>query len=826
MTDPNTRSKQPRNSALSVRVIIVLFGLVAITHGLCFATTAKELYREGERLLKLKDSFGAYKVLFEAVKLEPKNKKYQKLLDESGREASDACLTEAQAQISTDARLAHERLKWAVEYNPQNTVAASLLSSLEADIGQAKRRIGNQRQTMDLDQIDTASATLQELKRYKHLLPEYSLLESEISWTRRLAEARTALHRGEPLVSARLLSSKTQDSTEVNHALRIAENNLRGDTLSDAVAKYESSRPGTLMRARAAFVLQSVSDELAAKDHANGARIEFLTFLGNIEKHKLPHGDTLGDHPRLLLQVLHALSQGAGTNHEQHLDTIAKKLKALPKRNIRLLLRGPAKPNCNSLPENLFRVAAKTLEWVTEVTNEDYDVAFNISDLSCQATINPRASETLVNSTYVAGQSQAVNPTYVQLKANLDAAQIELAKAELAENNAFLIGLHRGTVWGLQRRLSQTSPFVYQDIEQAYQFTEFLAKRRFYIRASGSLLTRGGNVHGGREFLIEAERSSEGQGRAGTLPQDRTYSNQEPELQSLEDLRTGAVDEFTAVFLKQLKQALCDSLMIRALDESLPELVRLDTLLQLVDRSEDTSYAEHRPVLLSVVEGRLFENAERSSPLIIPASVQRPEANQKFAASQTRDSSAEDVSVMIDRVLDGVVAIETDTGSTASGFFVSKDCHVLTNHHVIAGSNVVIVKDRRKRIYVGELSGAEADTDLALIRTKSGECRPLGLERAPSVKIADEVFAVGSPLGLTGTVTKGIISGIRQLTAGSNLFQIDAALNPGNSGGPLVDKNGRVVGINTFKLKGYENLNFAVSIAEAFRIFGGMLTGH
>src|SRR5207245_2179166 len=116
-----------------------------------------------------------------------------------------------------------------------------------------------------------------------------------------------------------------------------------------------------------------------------------------------------------------------------------------------------------------------------------------------------------------------------------------------------------------------------------------------------------------------------------------------------------------------------------------------------------------------------------------------------------------------------------------------------------------------------------ADHDLALIRTKSAECRPLMLDRSPSVKIADEVFAIGNPLGLTGTVTKGIISSVRRAADGFELFQIDAALNPGNSGGPLVDRRGLVIGINTFKLKGFEGLNFAVSTAEAVRTFASAL---
>lgn len=179
------------------------------------------------------------------------------------------------------------------------------------------------------------------------------------------------------------------------------------------------------------------------------------------------------------------------------------------------------------------------------------------------------------------------------------------------------------------------------------------------------------------------------------------------------------------------------------------------------------------------------------------------------------------VSAVIDRVLDGVVALETDA-SRGTGFFASNDCQVLTNAHVVAGAKEIVAKDRQQRLLTAEVIAANPDRDLALLRAKTAECRPLVVERFPSVKIADEVYAVGNPLGLTGTVTKGIVSSIRTVGDGIQLFQIDAALNPGNSGGPLVDRQGRVVGINTFKWQGV-GLNFAVSTSEVFRAFGTAL---
>jgi S1-C subfamily serine protease len=87
-------------------------------------------------------------------------------------------------------------------------------------------------------------------------------------------------------------------------------------------------------------------------------------------------------------------------------------------------------------------------------------------------------------------------------------------------------------------------------------------------------------------------------------------------------------------------------------------------------------------------------------------------------------------------------------------------------------------------------------------------------------KLGQDVYAIGNPLGLSNTVTKGIISAHRSTKEGVRYIQLDATINPGNSGGPLLTKSGLVIGVNTFKVGGYEGLNFAISsteIKESFR---------
>jgi S1-C subfamily serine protease len=139
------------------------------------------------------------------------------------------------------------------------------------------------------------------------------------------------------------------------------------------------------------------------------------------------------------------------------------------------------------------------------------------------------------------------------------------------------------------------------------------------------------------------------------------------------------------------------------------------------------------------------------------------------------------------------------------------DTVIVTNHHVIeactfAPGPVVAVR-RGGKSYAAKLWTWDESADLALIMVKGGIPT---LSEASSPKVGEPVVAIGSPFGLEGTVTQGIISNTY-----SDRVQTDAAVNPGNSGGPLLNRSGKVIGVNTAKLKGSEGLNFAIRISKA-----------
>ncbi|QNN51733.1 S1C family serine protease [Nocardioides mesophilus] len=148
-------------------------------------------------------------------------------------------------------------------------------------------------------------------------------------------------------------------------------------------------------------------------------------------------------------------------------------------------------------------------------------------------------------------------------------------------------------------------------------------------------------------------------------------------------------------------------------------------------------------------------------------------------------------------------------GATGSGFVLDADGHVITNNHVVAdatGPGEIEVVDLRGRTYDATIVGRSPVYDIAVLDVKDAErLRPAALGSSKAMRVGDSVVAIGSPLGLSSTVTSGIVSALdRPVTTGTqdessyiNAVQTDAAINPGNSGGPLVNMRGQVVGVNS-----------------------------
>ena len=138
-----------------------------------------------------------------------------------------------------------------------------------------------------------------------------------------------------------------------------------------------------------------------------------------------------------------------------------------------------------------------------------------------------------------------------------------------------------------------------------------------------------------------------------------------------------------------------------------------------------------------------------------------------------------------------------------SGFILDKAGHVLTNYHVVEGANRgVEVMLSNKRRYKAKVMGTDKTHDLALLQIDAPNLQPVTLADSGGLSVGQKVYAIGNPFGLSGTMTRGIISSIRSIKGAEgalieDAIQTDAAINPGNSGGPLLNSRGEVIGINT-----------------------------
>jgi S1-C subfamily serine protease len=185
--------------------------------------------------------------------------------------------------------------------------------------------------------------------------------------------------------------------------------------------------------------------------------------------------------------------------------------------------------------------------------------------------------------------------------------------------------------------------------------------------------------------------------------------------------------------------------------------------------------------------------------------------------SQLKASAGEDFSGIVENSVKSVVTIRTDIGQ-GTGFIISKG-YVVTNAHVVSGANQIQAITYDQNIINADLVGYDANYDIALLKITSSY-NPIQLQDSDTVQLGERVIAIGNPLGLQFSVSQGIVSGVHRTGPNglATYIQTDAALNPGNSGGPLIDKEGKVIGINNFKIGTSENIGFALesnSIKEA-----------
>ncbi|WP_440411385.1 S1C family serine protease [Neorhizobium petrolearium] len=182
------------------------------------------------------------------------------------------------------------------------------------------------------------------------------------------------------------------------------------------------------------------------------------------------------------------------------------------------------------------------------------------------------------------------------------------------------------------------------------------------------------------------------------------------------------------------------------------------------------------------------------------------------------DAYSETVAGAVDRVGPAVSRIERlgDQGH-GSGFAISPDGLIITNHHVVADAKAVRIRSANGAVGQGSVLGRDPDTDIALVRADMDVQAWARLGDSKKLRRGHIAIAIGNPLGFDWSVTSGVVSALgRSMRASTgrlieDVVQTDAALNPGNSGGPLVSASGEVVGVNTAVIRGAQGIAFAVA---------------
>lgn len=469
----------------------------------------------------------------------------------------------------------------------------------------------------------------------------------------------------------------------------------------------------------------------------------------------------------------------------------------------------------------------------------DGDASVTVRDLRCTTSDNTLETKT-VASTRASGTRQDANPVYVSLQTQLAAAQADLdrlmarlsvpaAPNDLSRSMEIALAIRqRQLVNSLSSQLASTPPFLYVPISVPYTFVETVVERRVSVDASIEASDRRtGFVTGDTlAFALTAQSTA----RAGVLDGDLSRrSNTDVVLPAPQDLIVEAIKRESAkimstvasvaqqLFLARVShaaktggsatEALGNVLFARDFVEALPDGFAEASTVSAFERLDTLA---------------LWRQKLASPKTVAAKGIAAVPAKADVGSRAVTPSSR---TAVIQKVLRSVVTVQTTLG-TGSGFFISGAGLILTNAHVVSGAAKIVVRTQLGETYLAKSIRCIDEKDIALVQIAATGYAALEIGNSSAIEVGTDVMTVGSPAGLTGTVTRGIISAKRRWS-GLGLLQIDAAINPGNSGGPLLTEDGKVVGINTMKLapEKLESLGFAIAIDDVMAEIGRYLKG-
>ncbi len=255
---------------------------------------------------------------------------------------------------------------------------------------------------------------------------------------------------------------------------------------------------------------------------------------------------------------------------------------------------------------------------------------------------------------------------------------------------------------------------------------------------------------------------------------------------------------------------------LQALENQLSILgVNLSSQISLVDLNLQNFKTQNQQEINTL--SKLIEQIEQQSDIKL--------TELKNELKDIKIKSA-DFSAIVNDVLQSVVSVKTNLGQ-GSGAIIDRKGYVVTNVHVISGASTVKATTYAGKTYdANTLVGYDENADIAVLKIDAPDLRALNFGDSDEVKVGEKVIAAGNPAGLAFTVTEGIVSAFRTAQNGIKYIQTDVPINPGNSGGPLINTKGEIIGINNFKVGGFEGLGFAISSNHVRSVVNKIISGY
>jgi len=808
-------------------VICCLF--ILLSAPFAFAqNTPKDHYKRGEELLKQGQVFAAYDEFKSAAVSDSSSKKYQKKLAQIGELASRAAQDESHKYVVLNPATYEQWLERATQYNSANDSAAQELASIREEIRAAASKAHEAEELLDKGEVQQANVLLSSVRRFMPALPEFRYLDEKMSAVTIAKKAETDLDNGDYKLAMAEVDQAQSKAPNCPFVLSVRSKvrHAESDSVLQTSKQYSSGSMSDLVQVLKLtdYALIVYAGNERAKELRKSASQQLADLV--LGQNNNPAQAVTG--PRISLERL-SIAEPWIQEDSRFKSTMANLIaRSYPALRVRFEIEEPA--NCPAVV-NQDAIKQDILEGfghIAKADREDWTLTFRVKALLCSQTDVPKQSVQQVNSTYVAGHNQVANSVYAQLQQALSSAQIELAQAEVNNQNnpgfgtAFALGLARGKVNRLQRQLSATPPYFEKEILQQYQVEKFVASRSCQVASVLQAYSKAGAKSFATEESISAVVEDSHEGIAGVLPEDKSgLQNLTPVLLPIEQCNAQASNNYLNKLKNGARELAAGFFASAAMDRQLDSNQRLASSMYVLDLADGTQYQAFTTKSGPIVYDATLEETSSGTATLLD-SLEMPTLKQ-ISFQDTDASDAGPVENTLEHAMEGVVEIETDTGALGSGFFFTNACMVLTNQHVIEGAETIILRTSSKKLYTAQLLAKDEQRDLALLSTNAHSCSFLELEETQSPHIGQEVFAIGSPLGLSGTVTRGIVSALRTTGSGIHYIQLDATINPGNSGGPLLSRAGKVLGINTFKLKGYEGLNFAILFSEVRTSFGRFL---